>query len=335
MKIKYIIKTMNKKIWIQIRDAIDSTAKEYDNKWRKRIKKGGIDSKFLINFIFQLTLNINKGYGVTLSELWSDFTSKNIKLLQSSPYSISSICEARQKLPEDIFLEINSKIVKVFNNQRKKLLMNKHRVYAIDGTKVSLDKNLEAKGYKIYNKDAYYPSGLLSCLYDVDNYITCDFRITKDLSERRIILKHIDILKKDDLVILDRGYFSYFLLRKFVNKGIHALFRLQRNLKNKELDEFLLSNKTDAIINYKPSQQVKYKFKVIEPELDFSPIPLRVLKQEIGGKIYIFATTLIGAEYKEKIFSDLYHKRWNIEELYKISKGTFAVEALHSKQKEE
>ena len=145
MKIKYIIKTMNKKIWIQIRDAIDSTAKEYDNKWRKRIKKGGIDSKFLINFIFQLTLNINKGYGVTLSELWSDFTSKNIKLLQSSPYSISSICEARQKLPEDIFLEINSKIVKVFNNQRKKLLMNKHRVYAIDGTKVSLDKNLEAK----------------------------------------------------------------------------------------------------------------------------------------------------------------------------------------------
>ena len=75
--------------------------------------------------------------------------SKNIKLLQSNPYSISSICEARQKLPEDIFLEINSKIVKVFNNQRKKLLMNKHRVYAIDGTKVSLDKNLEAKGYKI------------------------------------------------------------------------------------------------------------------------------------------------------------------------------------------
>lgn len=323
---------MNKKIWTQIRDVIDNTAKKYDDRWRKRIKKsGGINSKFLINFIFQLAINTKKGYGVVLSELWADCGSKNIKMSQSSPFSISSICEARQKLPEDIFLEINLKIREVSNIQERKLFMGKHRVYAIDGTKVSLDKRLEAEGYKIYNKDAYYPSGLLSCLYDVNNYIACDFRITKNMSERKVILKHIDVLKKDDLVILDRGYFSYFLLRKFVNKGIHVLFRLQKNLKNKELDKFLSSNETDAIINYKPSQQVKYRLKVIESELDFSPIPLRVLKQEINDKTYIFGTTLIGIEYKEEIFSDLYHSRWSIEELYKISKETFGIEALHAK----
>ena len=66
-------------------------------------------------------------------------------------------------------------------------------------------------------------------------------------------------------------------------------------------------------------------------EIDFAPIPFRLLKQKIEGKIYIFGTTLIGSEYKKEIFSDLYHSRWNIEELYKISKEIFNIEALHAK----
>ena len=36
-------------------------------------------------------------------------------------------------------------------------------------------------------------------------------------------------------------------------------------------------------------------------------------------------------EYKAKIFDALYHKRWDIEELYKISKEHFGIEEMHAK----
>ena len=51
----------------------------------------------------------------------------------------------------------------------------------------------------------------------------------------------------------------------------------------------------------------------------------------IDGRVYLYATTLIGLEYDKNLFAKLYHKRWKIEELYKISKCLIDVEAFHSK----
>ena len=56
-----------------------------------------------------------------------------------------------------------------------------------------------------------------------------------------------------------------------------------------------------------------------------------MLKRKIKGKLYVFATTLTKSEYKAKMFDDLYHKRWDIEELYKISKEHFGIEEMHAK----
>ena len=40
---------------------------------------------------------------------------------------------------------------------------------------------------------------------------------------------------------------------------------------------------------------------------------------------------MIDSKYKGVVFSDLYHKRWDIEGLYKISKVLFNINELHSK----
>ena len=119
----------NKEICLILKNIIENVSTEYDKIWRKRARK--IDSKFLINFIFQLVLNSKKGYGIILSELWDDYLSKNIKTPQKEVYSISSICESRQKLPEEIFKAINEKLLKVFKDIEHISSLKNHRVFAM------------------------------------------------------------------------------------------------------------------------------------------------------------------------------------------------------------
>ena len=93
----------------------------------------------------------------------------------------------------------------------------------------------------------------------------------------------------------------------------------------------MLSNETDSVIEYTPSSTVKYQIKREEFDIDCKAIPLRLIKHVIDGKLYLYATTLMGSDYNANLFAELYHKRWDIEELYKISKCLVDVEAFHSK----
>ncbi|KIE05697.1 hypothetical protein NF27_DN00130 [Candidatus Jidaibacter acanthamoeba] len=49
------------------------------------------------------------------------------------------------------------------------------------------------------------------------------------------------------------------------------------------------------------------------------------------GKTYLYGTTLSGEQYPANSFPDLYHERWSIEELYKISKKIINIDEFHSK----
>ena len=97
-----------------------------------------------------------------------------------------------------------------------------------------MNEELEEKGYKVLNQGAYYPSGLLSCLYEVGSRIVHDFSIEKNMSERESALEHIKVLQRNDLVILDGGYFSYLLLKTMAKKDAYSLFRMQQqHMRNK------------------------------------------------------------------------------------------------------
>jgi len=57
-----------------------------------------------------------------------------------------------------------------------------------------------------------------------------------------------------------------------------------------------------------------------------------LIKYEINEVTYILATTLLDKEkYPAEIFPDLYHSRWGIEEMIKVSKLITGVEDFHSK----
>ena len=80
--------------------------------------------------------------------------------------------------------------------------------------------------YRTPSDNAYYPQGLVSCLYQLKSKLPVDFDLASHLDERVMALNHLRVLNQDDVVVYDRGYFSYYMLHSHHHKGIHAVFRL-------------------------------------------------------------------------------------------------------------
>jgi len=117
------------------------------------------------------------------------------------------------------------------------------------------------------------------------------------------------------------------LRKKFI-----LFFRLQGGLRIKEVDDFIASDKVDEIIEWTPSNLLKYDLRKKGMNIDVIPVKIRLVKYSISNETYIIATTLFDQDkYKTSLFKELYHRRWDIEELYKISKVILDLENFHSK----
>ena len=73
-------------------------------------------------------------------------------------------------------------------------------MFTIDGSKVNLPrKTIEDKhgGYKLPCSHAFYPQGLISCLYRLKSRIAYDYSLVNTMNEQREALKHLKFLKND------------------------------------------------------------------------------------------------------------------------------------------
>ena len=313
--------------WEPLQKIISEICASFDKTWQ--IRKRTIDTNFLVLFIFKLVLSKNRqGYKSLLNELWEN---PEMSVCQESPVSASSLCEARQKLPEEIFIKLNKAVLSHQEKASSQPRWCGHRVFAADGSKIHLPHELLLEGYKAPNKDQYYPQGLLSIIYHLGTGLVHDCLLSTDGSERNCVISQMDTLSENDILVLDRGYFSYLVLYQAIEKNVHLICRLQSGTKNKAIEAFWKSDLNDAVIDYSPSATVKSKIKKQGYDLNYRPIKLRLIKYKIDNEVYICATTLIGEQYLLDDFPRVYHGRWGIEELYKISKAFIDVEDFHGK----
>ena len=56
-----------------------------------------------------------------------------------------------------------------------------------------------------------------------------DFVLTPGADERIAARTHLDALSPGDIVVLDRGHFSFAMLHAMTKRGLHPVFRIQRN----------------------------------------------------------------------------------------------------------
>lgn len=322
------------KFWSEIKNIFKKISDKFDEQWQKR--KRILGTQLLVAFIIKLVQSKNKqGYGSTLNQFWEVCLEKGIVLPQTNSIAASSFCEARQKLPEDIFKELNQELINHWQNNHELPTWNDHRIFAVDGSRVNVPRELINDGYKLYNKERgrYYPQGLMSCLYNLQEKTVYDFNFVTHMNERLCALEHMKQLTGKDIIVFDRGYFSYLLLYKVLEQGIQGIFRLQvqESGTNSKVLDFWRSKQDDTIIEYMPSITVIRDLKKRGFDLDVKPLTVRLIKHKIGNEAYVYATTLISEAYPKECFAEIYHGRWGIEELYKISKLFIEIEDFHAK----
>jgi hypothetical protein len=317
-------------LWEKVAHIFQDVAADYDRKWR--LRRRVIDTLMLMLLIFRLVTSKNtQSYGTTIDDLWDHCESLNLNLPQKNSIAPSSFCAARQKLDEAVFKSANQKILDAYAADASGYLWRGHRLFAVDGSRINLPRELLACGYSTPAQNAHYPQGLLSCLYQLKSQLPFDFDLASHANERISALGHLEVLQAEDIVVYDRGYFSYVLLHRHVQTGIHVIFRLQENSSG-AIKAFFASPETDVEITWLPSPQTQSEIRSQYPDLEILPLKFRLLKYCIGDSVFCLGTTLLDAErYPLQEFVDVYHSRWGIEELYKVSKRIFVIEDFHGK----
>lgn len=320
-------------LWGKVVTIINEIASEYDEQWQ--VRKRVINSMLLILLIFRLVCSKNtQSYGTTIDELWDSCDRLGLPLPQKGSIAPSSFCAARMKLDENIFKKINQKIISTYTQQYQKNTYKwlGHRIFAVDGSKINLPRTLIPSNYKPLSENTHYPQGLLSCLYQVKSQIPYDFDLVSHGNERTCAQQHLKALKENDIVAYDRGYFSYVMLHQHFNSKIHAVFRLSKS-NFTIIKDFFSSQDTDIIVTIHPTPRAQKAILLKHPNLEIVPIQIRLIKYHIGDNTYCLGTTLIDQVKYNNIqdFKDIYHARWGVEELYKVSKQIFNIEDFHAK----
>ncbi len=317
-------------LWQKIITVVASVAENFDKEWQQRRRV--LSTLLIILFIFRLIFSKNKqGYGLTIAELWEYCHKLHIPLPQAKPVVPAAFCNARKKMDESIFKTLNTKIIHEYESDREDYRWKNHRLFAIDGSKINLPKELLNDGYQKPSDNAHFPQGMVSCLYQLKSKIPYQFELAAHLDERRLAFEHIQFLHEDDLVVYDRGYFSYALLYTHYKKKLHAVFRLPSS-SYKLIKQFMESDDIERVITIMPTSKDQREILKKYPHIEFIPLQLRLIKYTINNMAYTLGTTLFDHhQYQYNELAELYHARWGIEELYKISKVLIDVEDFHGK----
>ncbi|MEE8058721.1 MAG: IS4 family transposase [Pseudomonadales bacterium] len=315
--------------WQKIISMTGKTCDTFDLKWRKR--KRLINTLLLVLFIFRLVFSKNKqGYHITIAELWHQCKLMGVDLPQKALVAASAFCTARTKLDENIFKVINTQIIDSYEVSGEDDKWHGRRVFAVDGTKMNLPRPLLKSGYKLPHENSHYPFGLVSCLYQLRSKIPIDFDLMPGTGERTYALAHLTKLVEGDVVVYDRGYFSYSMLYWHLKKKIHPIFRMPYQT-YPAIVNFIDSEKTDEIVEILLTQKKFTKIRKKDSNIDVQSLKIRLIKYRIGDESYTLGTTLFDKEFDGiNEFSKLYHERWDIEELYKISKVLIEVQDFHA-----
>lgn len=269
-----------------------------------------------------------------LDEFYKSLNQSDFKIREVTK---GALTQARAKLNEWAFVRLNEVAVNTFYDEAEYYTWHGFRTLAIDGTRFMLPNHtsiIEEFGQHNFGPKADRPRSMAmgSMLYDVLNQVTIDAQIAPyAASERELLFKQLDKVKKGDLLLLDRGYPCFWLLFMLKAREIEFCVRLKDNwwLKVKDFAE---SNEKERIVSFTLPKKDRSKLAAY-PHLQDTTISCRLIKIKLeNGETEILCTSLTDTNYyKYEEFESLYHYRWNEEEAYKLLKNRIELEDFSCK----
>jgi hypothetical protein len=195
---------------------------------------------------------------------------------------------------------------------------SKYRLLGVDGTYPYSVEALHSEGIPLSNNEnaCILPT---SVLFDIDKKIIIDYNICSERNEREALYGQFHVFKKGDIVVHDRLYMSYQVLKNYNINNIDAIFRLP-------------ISKTNYFKKIKSSKKNDILFDI--PYSDNTKITVRLIKYQInikGIRKYYLLTTLTDPKFTVKFFIDAYKKRWGVETHIRHAKYDMGLANIRSK----
>lgn len=211
------------------------------------------------------------------------------------------------------------------------------RIFAVDGTRLVLPNHQSIKEeFGTYfagpKADVECSMALASVCYDVLNQVVLDAQIAPYSDcESNLLVKHLPKLHEGDLLLLDRGYPSFWLLFLLTARKLNFCVRLKEQW---WLEANKLFKSDDKEIFAEFSLPKKDRKKLADyPEMFNTNIRCRLVKVVLpDGTIEILCTSLLDTEvFEYEVFPLLYDCRWDVEETYKLLKNRIELEDFSGK----
>lgn len=259
-----------------------------------------------------------RGYRHLLRAFWDEAAARGLPLPSEEPVTAASFCEARHKITADQLRDLLYEVAWAtpdgheLGNRRWK----GRRVFAVDGTKINLQRDPELEYAFGVPEGAYCPQILLSVLVDVCTRIPMDLEVSGyATSEREHLAKMMTSLEAGDVLVLDRGYPSHELLQVLTQSSVDFLIRVPRSNSFAVIDEFRRSGAADRMLTIELP---------LDGREDWRPLRVRMVRLDgPDGQPSLFITSLPRLQFSLAALAELYHMRWEAEEFFKLLKSSY------------
>jgi hypothetical protein len=274
--------------------------------------------ELLTTFLLYAVADGNR-YGVRhlLENFWEDAERQGIELPTPVPVSASAICQARQRLPEDIFRELLSALADQVDSAMSERRWHGRRVLAADGALVNVQRGSDLIARFGVAQNCYTPQIRYSVLVDVVSRMPVDYAAggRMQVGEREQLFEMFTSLRRGDLLLLDRGYPSFDVLDECVGAGVDFIIRSPSSQTFKFIDEFRASGASEAVID------VDLKQSGLDSAIKTA---IRLVRVESGIGPAFYITSLDRASTSPDDIAQLYRLRWEVEEFFKLATGEYA-----------
>jgi hypothetical protein len=268
---------------------------------------------------------LNLRQGSTERELAGLFAVLQDKPVATAVPSRAAFCKARQNLCEKVFPHLNQMAIETFRSGWATPLWHGFRLFAVDGTIFRLPPG-EALAHVFGAQENGPTQARASVLYDIGHDLVVDTQVAATcVGEHELAIEHLHQARPGDLLLYDRGYPAFWFFALHLARGIEFCMRLSRN-SFAPANAFWDSHEVSKVVTLRPSaeQRRACRDQGLVPE----PVRVRLVRVRLkGGDTEVLVTSVLEEErLPARLFAQLYHRRWSVEEHYKRQKRWAEIE---------
>ena len=281
-------------------------------------RRGPLQPELIVTLLLYMVADGNRrGYRHLLDAFWDEARSFGLKLPTEEPVSAPSFCTARYKITTELLRHMLHELALSFDGaSASSQRWLGRRVFAVDGTKINLQRGADLEREFGIPDGAYCPQALVSILLDVCAKAPVDVAISPFASsEREHLFDMLPSLARKDVLILDRGYPSHEVLQALTTDGLDFLIRVPSSHTFTVIDKLRESDGDDCIVRIDPPEG--------SPR-EWAPLTLRAIRLKTpDGAESFFLTSLRKPQFTRRKLRELYHMRWEAEEFFKLMKSDY------------